>query len=401
MGADLQVINSDISKPFLMICEDPYNKYQSDIKFLSQYEKLRKSFIRAYKKKKQIFFDIAERNISDILKTHIRVESKFEELSKKSSNIEAFINYYGKIPDIKDKISYRETIEREFQHVQEDPRLLRLVPLEWDKQTQPEYVTAQHHEPHCETGEFSLEIKDADEFDLRAADEKTRYNTDLFRMWHNWQELANAYHGYDGTLSREIRCKDRPGYEDTSPFADEELYTEEELLSVIMCNETTAPGCHPREVLNWLTITPFSPAFRFADLSSNIGYRWTMNTEEWLQKHNKLIDIQEFDNLMRSSITFLENEINEVDNIILRKPKSDLEYNELPEFIPNKKNKSFTLIPGSSASEGSIANFPERKTNNGIVHHPKFYKLVICDEYPSYCYGNLDDPEELSTFKTI
>jgi len=385
----------------LLIPEDSNNKYQSDIKLLSQYENLRKSFIRTYKKKKQTLYDTIGRNTSETSKTHIRVESKLEELSKKFSNTDAFIDYYGKIPDIKDKISYRETIEREFQHAQEDPRLLRLMPLEWDKQMQPECVTAQHHEPSSEIGEFDLEIKDADEFDLRAAEEKVKYNNDLFRIWHNWQELATAYHGYDGALSRETRCKDRPGYEDTSPFADEELYTEEELLSAVMCSETTAPGCHPREILNWLTITPFSPAFRFTDLSSTIGYRWTMNTEEWLQKHNKLIDTQEFDNLMRSSITFLESEIDEVDNIILRKPKTDFENNELPEFIPQKINKSPALTPGFSASEVSITNFPERKTNNGIVHHPKFYKLVICDEYPSYCYGNLDDPEELSTFKTI
>merc|ERR1712113_616550 len=393
MGADLQVINSDISKPLLTTREDPYNKYQSDIKLLSQYEKLRKSFIRAYKKKKQTFFDTAGRNVSDTSKTHIRIESKLEELSKKFSNTEAFINYYGKIPDIKDKISYRETIEREFQHVQEDPRLLRLMPLKWDKQMQPKYVTTQRHETSSEIGKFNLEIKDADKFDLRAAEEKVKYNNDLFRIWHNWQELTTAYHGYDGALSRETRCKDRLGYEDTSPFADEELYTEEELLSAVMCSETTAPGCHPREILNWLTITPFSPAFRFTDLSSTLGYRWTMNTEEWLQKHNKLIDTQEFDNLMRSSITFLESEIDEVDNIILRKPKTDFENNELPEFIPKKINKSPALTPGFSASEVSITNFPERKTNNGIVHHPKFYKLVICDEYPSYCYGNLNDPE--------
>merc|ERR1712224_572086 len=150
----------------------------------------------------------------------------------------------------------------------------------------------------------------------------------------------------------------------------------------VTCVNTSAPGCLPCDILLWLSINPPAPKFLFCDLSNDIGFRWMLDTEEWLKKNNVLLERTKLEALSQCIIE--QTPINDV-----TKCDAELERELILPFLETKVDEPIPPINGFAAENIFLTRFPDFKSNDGLVHHPKLVKLIICDEYPSYSYGDL------------
>merc|ERR1719240_822977 len=165
-------------------------------------------------------------------------------------------------------------------------------------------------------------------------------------------------------------------------FSDKEAH--QNLLDSVMCINTSTPGCIPSDILSWVSIKPPAPQFLYSDLSNEIGFRWMLDTEERLKKQDILLDSAKRQRLSYSAVQLYEKKL-----IPTNDCKNDSEDQESPMFISPSMTESVVALPGFSAAEVRVTKFPNFKPNNGIIYHPRLFKLVICDEYPSYSYGGL------------
>merc|ERR1712228_608447 len=141
-----------------------------------------------------------------------------------------------------------------------------------------------------------------------------------------------------------------------------------------MCSKTPTSGCHPVDVLPWLTIEPPAPIFQYSNIPDEIGHRWMLHTEEWFKKQNMLLDKHEFDNLSRSAVIFIDKKLFNpnilFNEIIVVKNK------ELNEFKTQDTADQFNAIPGFATDDVKLAKFPSKKLDDGLVHHPNVYRLI-------------------------
>merc|ERR1712066_403541 len=155
---------------------------------------------------------------------------------------------------------------------------------------------------------------------------------------------------------------------------NERVYTDQELIDAVMCAETTTPGCHPSEIFPWLTVKPPAPTFRSSNLSYEIGFRWMLESEEWLKMHNMLIDTQEIENLSRSTVTFIEKDSYAINTLTSEGSSSYLAGEEqLTEFEPQETTKSIVTRSGFSSNDVLISKFPTEKSEVEQLHHIKHH----------------------------
>jgi len=73
--------------------------------------------------------------------------------------------------------------------------------------------------------------------------------------------------------------------------------------------------------------------------------------------------------------------------------KFSIKNEKLPEFLTEEITEFVPALKGFAADEVIITNFSSQNNSDWLVHHPILFKIVVCDEYPSYCYGDFVDPE--------
>jgi hypothetical protein len=361
---------------------------------LEESEKLRKGFVRSYKRKKLKL----QHNYTDKIYTKSEKRMFNKKFERSCSNDEALTDYlehFASSPQYKEKKNFHETIGKELPHVRHDPRLARFIPTEWNAEALIPPDQSEFSRSDLIT--FELESDQLKPFDVRSKEEKQNQITRELRRWRLWQELKNAYNEHDGNISRDIRCHSRTNSILKLSLNDREIYNDQELLDVVMCSESSTPGCHPIEILPLLIVKPPPPHFRSTTLSRDIGYRWIIETEEWLKKHNLLLNKQELVNLTRSAVTFTDRDRPHLKFVNKTTIYSDqLEKEELPEFMSDEKVESTPAKPGFAANEVLIHKFSGKEIEDLEAEHYNHHKLIICGEYPSYCYGNLADSEATS-----
>lgn len=343
----------------------------------------KKKFQRVFKRKKLSL-------IQSLKDTH-RLDEYLDTSSIDNEAQEAFQNYYAVHPTLRTRTSFRETIEKEFAFVKDDHRILRFISNEWIKGASIEASPEKANYSWAEENIFEAEAKESGTFEQRSVNEKLNQNTRELYRWRAWKELRSAYNDYDGDLRRDLRSIERLGHEDKNFEGCLGLHTDQELLDAVICVNTSTHGCNPGDILSWLLVKPPIPNFRCADLSHEIGYRWVLDTEEWLKKHEILLTRQEFENLARSAVTFVDVEAVGLRLSSTSKNSCIVEEDELPEFVPQEQGDLIPPLPGFAAEEVIVSVFSDSNSGTWQVHHPDHYKLIICDEYPSYCYGNLED----------
>jgi hypothetical protein len=350
--------------------------------------KKKKKFQRVFKKKKLSL-------IQSLKDTH-RLDEYLDITSIDNEGQEAFQNYYPVQPRLKTRTSFRETIEKEFAFVKDDPRLLRFISNEWIKKARIDSSSEKSNYSWAEENIFEAETKESSTFEQRAENEKHNQNTRTLCRWRAWKELRSAYNDYDGDLRRDLRSIERFDHEDKNSEGCQGLHTDQELLNAVICLNTSTHGCYPDDILSWLLVKPPIPNFRCTDLSYEIGYRWVLDTEEWLKKHEILLNRQEFENLGRSAVTFVDVEAVGLRLSSTLKNSCIVEEDELPEFVPQEQGDLIPPLPGFAADEVSVSAFSDSNSQTWQVHHPDHYKLIICDEYPSYCFGNLESTHSIN-----
>merc|ERR1711862_312177 len=98
-----------------------------------------------------------------------------------------------------------------------------------------------------------------------------------------------------------------------------------------------------------------------------------------------LLDVVKRRSLLHSAVKW-----NQDGKVLNNSVGSELEGDETPPFLESNVIEPVAALPGFSPENIFVTKLPDFKPNNGIVHHPQHYKLIICDEYPSYSYGSLD-----------
>merc|ERR1712048_853997 len=81
------------------------------------------------------------------------------------------------------------------------------------------------------------------------------------------------------------------------------------------------------------------------------------------------------------------------ENKELRKSSDQSEDLDLPLFVPEKAIASVPALVGFSPDEIFVTTFSAEDSSHRLIHHPVFYRIVICDEFPSQCYGDLSNFE--------
>merc|ERR1712050_511697 len=221
--------------------------------------------------------------------------------------------------------------------------------------------------------------------------EKRDQNARAIRTWCIWQDLLLAYNDYDGNICRDSRYIKRSDYEPRFTMADRIVNTDQEYIDAVMCIGTATPGSHPRDILPWLIVEPPTPNFRSTDLAKEIGYRWTLDSEEWLKQNEILLDRQEVKNLERSAVTFIEMETIRVPDPSVKSNYVDSIEKELSEFLPEKPEDSTLTSKEFDYNDVLVTKFSDTHLGQRQVHHHDYYRLIICDEYPSNCFSDTSD----------
>lgn len=235
------------------------NKSRKDNLTLENYDKLRKRFTRAYKRTRYLSHLTTQ---EQTLKGKITAsDSDLGEYNIDSEAMTAFLENYGPPTHLKVRKSFHETIGRELPHVKDDPRLLRFMPSDWDKQIQEEVPLERAEDAWINLNLTATSCKNLSSFDLSSITEKQYRSSRIYRAWQAWQEVGTAYNDYEGSIGRDVRLRERANYKAKFPMRDREQYTEHELMDAVMCFRSPTQGGHPNKILPWLVVKPPSPNF--------------------------------------------------------------------------------------------------------------------------------------------
>eukprot|EP00746_Dinoflagellata_sp_MGD_P157308 gnl/MRDRNA2_/MRDRNA2_86176_c0_seq1.p2 gnl/MRDRNA2_/MRDRNA2_86176_c0~~gnl/MRDRNA2_/MRDRNA2_86176_c0_seq1.p2 ORF type:complete len:111 (+),score=6.88 gnl/MRDRNA2_/MRDRNA2_86176_c0_seq1:399-731(+) len=109
-----------------------------------------------------------------------------------------------------------------------------------------------------------------------------------------------------------------------------------------------------------------------------------LDTEEWLKKQKVLLDNSKLESLATKRIHSDSSGKGVTASYADR--ARNLRISKVDESIP--------ALPGFAPDQVCVTRFPPVKPNDGLVHHPKLFKFVICDEYPSMSYSDLNNERE-------
>jgi len=372
---DMQIANPNILGNVQVPFSNSKTKLKTNKILLHEYKQQKKAFLRAYKKKREMTVQNYGKMISSELEKFIPKNNsdvgKFTELA-----LSSFLHRFGGPSEPDFMMNFPITGENELPHIRDDPQVLSFLP---ESKMGVETSSKPFDQLLNELDVFQEELNEVNSFDIRAGDHKRHGKAKIYREWRVWQEFITSTFVYTVELGNNKSCHEWLSPEKTHDIPRRVL--QERLLEGVMCSNTSAPGCLPSDVLPWLSVSPPAPKFLFSDLSNDIGYRWMLDTEEWFKKQNILLDVAKRESLTDACIHLKSSE----------EAVEDFYDEKLRNLPPQTQHygESIPALLGFASDEIHVTKFPSFKPNDGLVHHPEVLRLIICEEYPSFSYGDL------------